>query len=109
MSNLLDRFYKNFDIRILNFKEFPIQIRMDLRRESFPIGSFKDFKYENENSKLTHQYIKEYLNNNKVHEHLLSIVKTCRYNTNFFEELSEEASQLINYMEDKYPELKKQK
>ena len=108
LSNLLDRFYKNFDIRILNFKEFPIQIRMDLRRESFPIGSVKDFKYENENSKLTHQYIKEYLNNNEVYEHLLSILKTCRYNTNFFEELSEEALQLINYMEDKYPELKKQ-
>ena len=53
LSNMLDRFYKNFDIRILNFKEFPIQIRMDLRRESFPIGSMKDFEYENENSKLT--------------------------------------------------------
>ena len=109
LSNLLDRFYKNFDIRILNFKEFPIQARMDLRKESFPIGSMEDFKYENENSKLTYPYIKEYLNNNVVYENLLSILKTCQYNTNFFEELSVEALQVINYMEDKYPELKKQK
>ena len=109
LSNLLDRFYKNFDIRILNFKEFPIQIRMDLRRDSFRIGSTKDFKYENENSKLTYPYIKEYLNNKEVYEHLLSILKTCRYNTIFFEELSEEALQVINYMEDKYPELNKLK
>ena len=106
LSNLLDRFYKNFDIRILNFKEYPLQIRMDLRRESFPIGSLEDFKYENENSKLTRGYIKEYLNNNVVYEHLLSILKTCRYNTNFFEQLSEEALQLMNYMESEYPELK---
>ena len=106
LSNLLDRFYKNFDIRILNFKEFPIQVRMDLRRKSFPIGSMKDFKYENESSKLTHPYIKEYLNNSEVYELLLSILKTCQYNTLFFEELSEEALQVINYMEEKYPDLK---
>ena len=108
LSNLLDRFYKDFDIRILNFKEFPIQIRMDLRRESFPIGSMKDFRYENEHSKLTYSYIKEYLNNNKVYEHLLSILKTCEYNTNFFEELAEEALGVLKYMEEKYPELVKQ-
>ncbi len=107
LSNMLDRFYKNFDIRILNFKEFPIQIRMDLRRVSFPIGSVKDFIYEEENSKLTRPYINEYLSNNEVYEHLLSILKTCQYNTYFFEELSEEALQLINYMEEEYPELKK--
>ncbi len=107
LTNMLDRFYKNFDIRILNFKEFPIQIRMDLRRESFPIGSMKDFNYENENYKLTNSYIKEYFSNDEVYEHLLSILKTCEYNTIFFEELSEEALQVINYMEDKYPELKR--
>lgn len=107
LSNMLDRFYKNFDIRILNFKEFPIQIRMDLRRESFPIGSVKDFIYEDKNSKLSHTVIKEYLSNNEVYEHLMSVLKTCRYNTYFFEELSEEALQIINYMEDEYSELKK--
>ncbi len=109
LTNMLDKFYKNFDIRILNFKEFPIQVRMDLRRESFPIGSMKDFDYENENSKLTNSYIREYLDNDEVYEHLLSILKTCEYNTIFFEELTDEALQVINYMEDKYPELKKNK
>ena len=106
LSNLLDIFYKNFDIRILNFKEFPLQIRMDLRRAAFPIGNTEDFRQENERSKLTSTYIEEYLNNNEIYKHLLSILKTCRYNTNFFTELSAEALQLINYMEDKYPELK---
>ncbi|MDT0557219.1 DUF6090 family protein [Ichthyenterobacterium sp. W332] len=106
LSNLLDNFYKNFDIRILNFKEFPLQIRMDLRRAAFPLGTANDFKYENENSKLTAAYIREYLNNDEVYEHLLSILKTCQFNTNFFEDLSAEAIQLINYMEDNYPELK---
>lgn len=107
LSIKLDRFYKNFDIRILNFKEFPIQIRMDLRRESFPIGSMEDFKYENENSKLSPSYLKEYLSNQTVYEHLLSILKTCEYNTIFFEDLSNEALQLIIYMEENYPELQK--
>jgi len=107
LSTMVDRFYKNFDIRILNFKEFPIEIRMDLRRISFPIGNMGDFKYENENSKLSPSYLKEYLSNDKVYEHLLSILKTCEYNTIFFEDLSNEALQLIQYMEEKYPELQK--
>ena len=38
---------------------------------------------------------------------MLSILKTCQYNTIFFEELTEDALKVINYMEEKYPELKK--
>jgi hypothetical protein len=109
LSTMLDRFYKNFDIRILNFKEFPIQIRMDLRRKSFPIGNMEDFNHENESSKLSAAYLTEYLSNNEVYEHLLSILKTCEYNTIFFEDLSNEALQVINYMEENYPELKNSK
>jgi len=105
LSTMVDRFYKNFDIRILNFKEFPIEIRMDLRRISFPIGSMDDFKYENKNSKLSAAYLQEYLNNGEVYEHLLSILKTCEYNTIFFEDLSNEALQVIEYMEEHYPEI----
>ena len=66
-----------------------------------------DFKYENENSKLSAAYLEEYLSNSEVYEHLLSILKTCEYNTIFFEDLSNEALQLIQYMEEKYPELQK--
>ena len=80
---------------------------MDLRRESFPLGSMEDFNYENENSKLSSSYLIEYLSNDEVYEHLLSILKTCSYNTIFFEDLSNEALQVINYMEETYPELKK--
>ena len=109
LSNLLDRFYKNFDIRISNFKEYPLQIRMDLRKISFPIGNMDDFKYEIENDKLSSAFISEYLNNEEVYEHLLSILKTCRYNIRFFEELSAEALILINYLEENYPELKDKK
>ena len=106
LSGMLDSFYKNFDIRVLNFKEFPLQIRMDLRRAAFPLGTIRDFEYENEKDKLTSSYIDEYLANEEVYEHLLSILRTCRYNTLFFEDLSEEATQLISYMEDKYPRLR---
>ncbi len=67
----------------------------------------KYFKYEKENSKLTYPYIKAYLNNKEIYQHLLSILKTCQYNTIFFEELTEDALKVINYMEEKYPELKK--
>jgi len=109
LSNLLDRFYKNFDIRISNFKEYPLQIRMDLRKISFPIGNMDDFKYEIENNKLSSAFISEYLNNEEVYKHLLSILKTCRYNTRFFEELSTEALKLINYLEENSPELKDKK
>ncbi|MCA0154264.1 DUF6090 family protein [Winogradskyella vincentii] len=106
LSNLLDRFYKNFDIRISNFKEYPLQIRMDLRKISFPIGNMEDFKYEIKNNKLSTAFITEYLNNEEVYEHLLSILKTCRYNIKFFGELSTEAQQLINYIEENYPKIK---
>ena len=109
LTNLLDRFYKNFDIRIANFKEYPLQIRMDLRKISFPIGNMDDFKYEIENDKLSSAFISEYLNNEEVYEHLLSILKTCRYNIRFFEELSEEALHLIKYLEENYPEIKDKK
>ena len=107
LSNYLDKFYQNFDTRIANFKEFPLQIRMDLRRATFPIGTMKDFRYEVENSKISASFTEEYLNNELIYKHLLSILKTCRYNTGFFTELKKEAVQLIDYMEDKYPELKK--
>ncbi|GAA4973160.1 hypothetical protein GCM10023315_24490 [Algibacter aquimarinus] len=105
LSNLLDKFYKNFDIRISNFKEYPLQIRMDLRRAAFPIGNMNDFKYEMENSKLSSAFIKEFLNNEVIYKYLLSILKTCRYNTNFFKELKNEALHLINLMEVEYPRL----
>ncbi len=105
LSNLLDKFYQNFDTRISNFKEFPLQIRMDLRRATFPIGTMKDFRYEVENSKITAGFTEAYLNSELIYKHLLSILKTCRYNTGFFEELKEEALQLIHLMEQTYPEL----
>ncbi|MGV6832607.1 MAG: DUF6090 family protein [bacterium] len=107
LSNLLDRFYKNFDTRISNFKEYPLQIRMDLRRANFAIGNLSDFNYESENAKSSSTYLQEYLNNEKIYEHLLSILRTCRYNTTFFNELKDEALQLIHFMEVKYPDLKK--
>ncbi|WP_091424814.1 DUF6090 family protein [Formosa sp. Hel1_31_208] len=106
LSNLLDKFYKNFDVRISNFKEYPLQIRMDYRRILFPIGNMKDFKYERRNSKLSSEFIKEFLDNEFIYRHLLSILKTSRYNTRFFKELKEEALQLINLMENTYPSLK---
>ena len=108
LSNALDQFYKNFDTRILNFKEYPLQIRMDLRRATFPIGNMKDFKNELQNDKLSSAYLEEFLNSEIMYEHLLSILKTCRFNTNFFTELKEEALQLIQRMEVEYPELKKE-
>ena len=106
LSNLLDKFYKNFDTRISNFKEYPLQIRMDLRRANFPVGNMNDFKYETQNSKLSSAFIKEYLNNDLIYKNLLSILRTCHYNTTFFKELKDEALQLINFMEVGYPELK---
>ena len=106
LSNLIDRFYKNFDTRISNFKEYPLQIRMDLRRAAFPIGNMTDFKYEMENSKLSPAFIKKFTNDKVIYKHLLAILKTCRYNTTFFKELKEEALHLIILMEDSYPELK---
>ena len=106
LSNLLDKFYKNFDTRISNFKEYPLQIRMDLRRANFPVGNMNDFKYEIQHQKLSSAYIKEYLNNEAIYNYLLSILRTCRYNSIFFNELKEEALQLINFMKVEYPELK---
>ncbi len=105
LSNILDKFYKNFDTRISNFKEFPLQIRMDLRRATFPIGSKKDFEYEVKTSKVSPNFIESYINNELIYSHLLSILKTCRYNTGFFNELKKEALQLIDIMEVRYPEL----
>ena len=105
LANLLDKFYKNFDTRISNFKEFPLQIRMDLRRAKFPLGTMKDFEYEEEHSKLTPEFATAFLNSEIIHKHLLSILKTCRYNTGFFNDLKSEALALIDFMDVGYPEL----
>ena len=64
-----------------------------------------DFKYEIENNKLSSAFISEYLNNEEVYDHLLSILKTCRYNNRVFGELSTQALELINYLEEHSPEL----
>ena len=85
LTDLLDEFYKNFDIHISNFKEFPLQVRMDLRRITFKIGNLDDFKYEEKNDKLSSAYISEYLNSDTVYETLLSILKTSLYNFRFFD------------------------
>jgi Family of unknown function (DUF6090) len=108
LSHLLDRFYENFDVRITNFKGFPSQIRIDLRRIVFPMGNVDDHKYEERTEKLSPAYLSEYLNSEAVYETLLSILKTCEYNIRFFEETMVKATNLMSYMEATYPELKSQ-
>jgi len=107
LSILLDRFYDNLDMRITNFKEYPLQMRMELRKLTFPIGSVKDAKYDFVEDKLTKAFIQEYLSNEKVYETLLAIFKTCRFNIKFFKTSLLEAENLIKHMEINYPELKK--
>lgn len=107
LTNLLDKFYKNFDIRISNFKEYPLQIRMDLRRITFPLGNVDDFLYEEKYDKISASFISEYINNEAVYKTLLAILKTSRHNINFFNESLEEAINLIDYMERHYPQFKK--
>jgi len=109
LTNLLDRFYENFDIRITNFKGFPSQIRKDLRRIIFPMGNLHDHLYEEKTAKLTTAFLSEYLSSEAVYENLLSVLKTCRYNIRFFEESLAEAKNLKNYMEVTSPKLKIQK
>ncbi len=106
LSKLLDRFYDNLDMRIINFKEYPLQMRMELRKLTFPIGSVKDAKYDFVHDKLTKAFIQEYLSNEEVYETLLAIFKTCRYNIKFFKASLLEAEILIKHMEENYPELK---
>jgi len=105
LSNKLELFYKNLDILISNFQEYPLQIRMELRDLTFPMGNVEDAKNEFFEDKLTTAFIQEYLANQKVYEVLLSIYKTCRYNIEFFEDSLLEAQNLIKNMKEDYPEL----
>jgi hypothetical protein len=105
LSKGLEQFYKDLDIRISNFQEYPLQIRMELRNLTFPMGNVKDAKKEFFQDKLTTAFIQEYLSNQKVYEALLSIYKTCRYNIEFFNKSLIEAKKLIIEMQRNYPEL----
>jgi hypothetical protein len=109
MIGLLDTFYKEFDIRITNFNQYPTQVRMALRRITFPMGNSNDFKDGLLNGKFTKAYIKEYLNGEESYETLLSIYKTSYYNIGFFEKSLVEANNLINYLEEEYSDLVIQK
>ena len=106
LINLLDEFYKNFDIRITNFNDYPTQVRMDLRRITFPMGTSNDFNDGLLKGTFTPAYIKEYLDSEESYEILLSIYKTSHYNIGFFEASLVEASNLKNYIEENYIELK---
>jgi len=106
LSKGLEQFYKDLDIRISNYQEYPLQIRMELRNLTFPMGNVKDAKKEFFEDKLTKEFIHEYLSNQKVYDALLSIYKTCRYNIEFFNKSLLEAKILINEMQTEYPELK---
>jgi hypothetical protein len=106
---LLDTFYKEFDIRITNFNQYPTQVRMELRRITFPMGNSNDFKDGLLNGKFTKAYIKEYLNSEESYEILLSIYKTSYYNIGFFEKSLVEANNLIIYLEEEYSDLVIQK
>jgi len=109
LTKLLDHFYKNFDERISNYEEFPIQIRMDYRRITFQMGSSADFNNEQLNKKLTKNYINEYLDSEANYEVLLSILKTSHWNIGFFKESLEDANNLINFLEEEYFYLEKKK
>ncbi len=106
LINSLDTFYKNFDIRITNFNDYPTQVRMDLRRITFPMGTSNDFNDGLLKGTFTPAYIKEYLDSEESYEILLSIYKTSHYNIGFFEASLVEASNLKNYIEENYIELK---
>jgi hypothetical protein len=105
LINLLDTFYKNFDIRITNFNEYPTQIRMDLRRITFPMGTSNDFKKGLLNGIFTPAYFKEYLDSEESYGILLSIYKTSYYNIDFFNKSLKEANNLLIYIEDTYNEI----
>ncbi len=104
LINLLDTFYKNFDIRITNFKDYPTQVRMDLRRITFPMGTSNDFKDGLLNGTFTPAYFKEYFDSEESYEILLSIYKTSHYNIGFFSKSLKEANDLLIYLEDTYNE-----
>ena len=106
LSKGLEQFYKDLDIRITNFQEYPLQIRMKLRDLTFPMGNVEDAKNEFFEDKLTKAFIQEYLSDQNVYDALLSIYKTCRYNIEFFDNSLAEAKKLIREMENEYPTLK---
>ena len=105
LSQGLEQFYKDLDVRITNFEEYPLQVRMRLRDLTFPMGTVSDAQQEFFKDKLTADFIEEYLSNQEVYETLLSIYKTCRYNIEFFNMSLDAAEQLLLDMETEYPEL----
>lgn len=102
LAGLLEQFYKKFDQRISNFREYPLQLRMDLRRLSLPIGNLESAKYDFDHDKLTKDYIEEYSSNDRDYECLLAIYKTCRYNIELFETSLQDADRLRKYIEEHY-------
>jgi len=102
LINLLHRFYKNLDQIIANFKKYPLQLRMDLRRITFPMGNLDDFKYTNKTQKLAPAYLSEYLNSEATYEFLLSILKTSYHNFKLFKELLVDVTELMKFMEENY-------
>ncbi len=94
----LHDFYKHYDASILNFNEFPKEVRFNKRAISLQLGTKEDFKFAIENGYLRSKYISKIINTPQFYPQILGIYKSCYYNISFFEDVLREANEVIAYL-----------
>jgi len=102
LNTKLFEYYSFYDSRIKNFNELPRQKRLEFRMSTSPCDNLEI--YDNDQDKtglfsVNHDWFYCYLHLDGVHESLMPIFVSSRYNIIWFNELKTQAQSIIAYME----------
>jgi len=102
LNTKLFEYYAFYDSRIKNFNELPRQRRLEFRLSTVPCENLENQENIQEDTGLVYpnyDWFYCYLHLEGVHDSLIAIFISCRYNITWFLELKTQAQSIIAYME----------
>ena len=108
LNTKLFEYYSFYDSRIKNFNELPRQKRLEFRMSTSPCDNLEIYDNDKDKGKdkdktglvsVNHDWFYCYLHLDGVHESLIPIFISSRYNIIWFNELKTQAQSIIAYME----------
>ncbi len=102
LNSKLFEYYTFYDSRIKNFNELPRQKRLEFRLSTDLCDNLKNQSNINEATGLiypNYDWFDCYLNLDGVHQVLMPVFISCRYNITWFTQLKTQAQSIIEYME----------
>jgi len=104
LNTKLFEYYSFYDSRIKNFNELPRQKRLEFRMSTSPCDNLEIYDKDKDTDNpglvsVNHDWFYCYLHLDGIHESLMPIFISSRYNIIWFNELKTQAQSIIAYME----------